>query len=75
MLNIFNNEMICPRCLGKGFVDNNDIIRLDRVDYWEQGSCRYCDAQGFVKRGKPKVINPRRIDIGPISHESDFIEE
>ena len=75
MQNLSNNEMICPRCLGKGFVDLNDIKRLDREDYWGQGYCRYCDAQCFVKRGKTKEINPRRLDIGPGLHESDMIDE
>ena len=28
--------MICPRCLGKGFVDLNDIKRLDRKKDWCQ---------------------------------------
>lgn len=67
--------MICPRCLGKGFVDLNDIQRLAREGYWGQGYCRYCDAQGFVERGKTKEINPRRLDIGPSIHESDLTDE
>ena len=74
MINSDKNEMICPRCLGKGFVDLYDIKRLDREDVWGQGYCRYCDAEGFVERGKPKRINPRRIDIGPGFHESDIVE-
>ena len=75
MLNLFKNEMICPRCLGKGFVDLNDIKRLDREGDWGQGYCRYCDAQGFVERGKTKLINPRTLEVGPAFHESDMIDE
>ena len=75
MLNLSKNEMICPRCLGKGFVDLNDIKRLDRENEWDQGYCRYCDAQGFVERGITKKINPRRTDIGPDFHDSDNVDE
>ena len=75
MLNLSKNEMICPRCLGKGFVDLNDIKRLDRENEWDQGYCRYCDAQGFVERGITKKINPRRSDIGPDFHDSDNVDE
>jgi hypothetical protein len=74
MIDLKKNEMICPRCLGKGFVDLNDIKRLDRKKDWGQGYCRYCDAQGFVERGKTKLINPRRTDIGPGFHESDIAD-
>ena len=62
------NEMICPRCLGKGFVDLNDIKRLDRKKDWCQEYWGCCDTQGFVERGKTKLINPRRTDIGPEFH-------
>ena len=75
MFTIRKSEMICPRCLGKGFVDLNDIKRLDRENEWDQGYCRYCDAQGFVERGKTKIINPRRLDLGASFHESDIVDE
>jgi hypothetical protein len=61
--------------LVKGFVDLIDIKRLDRENEWVQGYCRYCDAQGFVERGKTKKINPRRLDLGPDFHESDIVDE
>ena len=28
MINLSKDEMFCPRCVGKGFVDLNDIKRL-----------------------------------------------
>ena len=62
--------MICPRCVGKGFVDKNDITRLGMEGSWSQGYCRYCDGKGKVDVGKTKRINPRSF-IGPSSHESD----
>jgi hypothetical protein len=62
--------MICPRCVGKGFVDKNDITRLGMEGSWSQGYCRYCDGKGKVDVGKTKKINPKSF-IGPSSHESD----
>jgi hypothetical protein len=53
-----DNEMICPCCLGKGFVDKNDIIRLDKLNSWKQGYCKYCDARGKVEKEKTKKVNP-----------------
>ncbi len=54
-----NQKMLCPRCLGKGFVDLNDIKRLGMETRWEQGSCQYCGGQGNVKRGKTIEKDPR----------------
>jgi hypothetical protein len=59
-----NQKMICPRCLGKGFVDLNDIKRLGMETRWEQGACPYCGGQGNVKRGKTIEKDPRdSIDV------------
>ncbi|WP_445711810.1 hypothetical protein [Flavobacterium sp.] len=38
----------CPRCLGKGFVDNNDIERLNKRLEWAPGKCAYCNGKGKV---------------------------
>lgn len=38
----------CPRCLGKGIVQNLDIIRLNMQAYWGAGDCFYCDGVGKV---------------------------
>ena len=65
------SSMTCPRCYGKGFVDLNDIKRLGMEGVWEQGYCRYCDGEGEVKKGQTKELNPLRIDIGPVWHDSD----
>ena len=62
--------MICPRCVGKGFVDKSDINRLGMEGGWSQGYCRYCDGKGKVDVGKTKRVNPRSF-IGPSSHDSD----
>jgi hypothetical protein len=38
----------CPRCLGKGHVDWNDIKRLDQELKWIPGACAYCNGRGKV---------------------------
>ena len=38
----------CPRCLGKGHVDEEDIIRLNRQGKWRPGVCAYCSGSGKV---------------------------
>lgn len=38
----------CPRCLGKKFVDSEDIRRLNKQLKWAPGPCAYCDASGKV---------------------------
>ena len=40
----------CPRCLGKGHVDLQDIKRLRRELFWEPGPhCAYCDGKKVVE--------------------------
>lgn len=43
-----NTNLECPRCIGKGFVDHEDIKRLNRQLKWAPGPCAYCDASGKV---------------------------
>ncbi|RZJ70182.1 hypothetical protein [Flavobacterium sp.] len=43
-------ELECPRCLGKGVVDWQDIRRLDRMLKWLPGKCAYCKASGKVTK-------------------------
>ena len=51
-MSIFNlfkrSDIECPRCLGKGFVDWEDIVRLNRQLKWVPAPCAYCDAAGKV---------------------------
>lgn len=44
------NEEECPRCMGKGLVDEKDIKRLDRELFWEPGKCAYCLGTGKVSQ-------------------------
>ena len=42
---IINHEtsgVTCPRCQGKGYIDEHDINRLDRVSFWKKSICLYC---------------------------------
>lgn len=47
---LFNNheKPVCPRCMGKGHVTEEDIIRLKRELKWIPGSCAYCNGTGKV---------------------------
>jgi hypothetical protein len=38
----------CPRCLGKGHVDWDDIKRLNQQLKWKPGKCAYCDGIGKI---------------------------
>ncbi|KAF2515285.1 hypothetical protein [Flavobacterium foetidum] len=44
------SDIECPRCLGKGFVDLEDIIRLKRQLKWVPAPCAYCNATGRVAK-------------------------
>lgn len=44
----------CPRCVGKGYVDMDDIKRLKNELKWMPGKCAYCNGAGKVK---PEIIN------------------
>jgi serine/threonine protein kinase len=53
----------CPRCLGKGFVDENDIKRLKREFEWIPGNCAYCDGVGKVTQEKAVSVPADKADI------------
>ena len=42
--------LTCPRCLGKGHVDKDDIIRLKQEGRWGTGTCAYCKGTGAVDK-------------------------
>ena len=42
----------CPRCLGKGHVDQEDIKRLRQELMWQPGVCAYCNGTGKIN---PKI--------------------
>lgn len=45
----------CPRCLGDGYVNRDDINRLNMNRFWGTGKCRFCDGTGFVSPEKEKA--------------------
>lgn len=46
---LFDQSKIqCPRCLGKGHVDWDDIKRLNKELKWIPGKCAYCNGGGNV---------------------------
>lgn len=51
----------CPRCLGKGHVDTNDIKRLGKELIWGPGKCAYCNGIGKVR---PDQIGKAAADEG-----------
>lgn len=46
----------CPRCLGKGFVNEADIRRLKMELKWRPGSCAYCSGTGKVSEEQLEKI-------------------
>lgn len=55
---IFRSNMIdCPRCLGKGNVDFEDIKRLQKELFWAPGKCAYCNGIGKVPPDRIKKIS------------------
>jgi hypothetical protein len=51
----------CPRCLGKGHVDFEDIKRLKKEAFWIPGQCAYCNGLGKVP--------PDRMEKVPVDFE------
>ena len=49
----------CPRCLGKGHVDWDDIKRLNNELKWIPGPCAYCNGVGKIN---PEMEH--NIDVG-----------
>lgn len=47
----------CPRCLGKGKVDLEDIKRLKKELFWRPGKCAYCNGIGKVPPGRIKKLS------------------
>ncbi|WP_281235143.1 hypothetical protein [Flavobacterium gelatinilyticum] len=53
-MSIFNlfrkTNLECPRCLGKGLVDWEDIRRLNKQLRWVPAPCAYCNGIGKVPK-------------------------
>jgi hypothetical protein len=44
------SDVECPRCLGKTFVDWDDIRRLNKLLKWTPAPCAYCIGTGKVPK-------------------------
>lgn len=55
-----NDEVTCPRCLGKGHVDENDIKRLKKEMQWLPGNCAYCNG---LKTVAASMVNTVPVDL------------
>lgn len=56
----------CPRCLGKGHVDEYDIKRLGRDLEWLPGKCAYCKGSGMVE---PDMIAKVAVDEAHLTND------
>jgi hypothetical protein len=76
---INDNQVTCPRCLGKGFVDDDDIKRLNHVGEWLEGTCAYCDGIGIVDKEKLSQFDPADITLvdsqGKVEDTSDYPQD
>jgi hypothetical protein len=61
----------CPRCLGKGHVDTEDIIRLKKNGEWEPGPCAYCNASGNVDEA---MLSKVAVDAGYLTSDLSELE-
>ncbi|MBO9728237.1 MAG: hypothetical protein J7623_06320 [Chitinophaga sp.] len=61
----------CPRCLGKGCVDDNDIKRLGQELRWKTGRCAYCTGTGKVASD---MINKVAVDEAYLTTNLTSIE-
>jgi len=58
--NLFNTSKVeCPRCLGKGEVNWDDIRRLKKDLKWQPGKCAYCNGKGEVA---PNMLDKVAVD-------------
>ncbi len=53
----------CPRCLGDGYVNSDDIERLDMDLFWLSGDCLYCNKTGKVNQDTLDNIDVRELNL------------
>jgi hypothetical protein len=66
-----NDQVTCPRCLGKGHVDENDIKRLKKEMQWLPGSCAYCNG---LKTVDADLVNKVPVDLSYLTTELSAAE-
>jgi len=67
-----NPSIQCPRCLGKGHVDWDDIKRLKQELRWRPGKCAYCKGKGKVS---PGLINKVAVDTSYLTSDLPIVEQ
>ena len=56
---LFNSKKVeCPRCLGKGEIDEKDVQRMGKELFWGTGPCAYCNGVGLVPLEMPSIVDP-----------------
>ncbi|MBN8852274.1 MAG: hypothetical protein J0H07_10495 [Sphingobacteriales bacterium] len=65
------SKVQCPRCIGKGHVDWNDIKRLNNELKWRPGRCAYCNGTGKVA---PDMESKVAVDLAYLVNELPFAE-
>lgn len=66
-----NDQITCPRCLGKGYVDENDIKRLKKEMQWLPGNCAYCNG---LKTVDADLVNKVPVDLSYLTTELSATE-
>lgn len=52
-----NKVIVCPRCKGKGYVEEDDIIGFNKQNVWAPGECAYCEAKGIIRKNQIENID------------------
>ncbi len=70
--NLFQSKKVeCPRCLGKGDVDLEDLKRLGMELKWATGPCAYCQGKGEVSE---KMKSRIAVDCTYLTHDISAVE-
>ena len=52
------NQKNCPRCNGKGIIDQEDIQKWGKLGIWETGICNYCNGEKLVSIALINNVKP-----------------
>ena len=63
--------LTCPRCLGKGHVDKEDILRLKQQGKWGTGACAYCKGSGTVDK---ELLSKVAVDNTSLTNDLSEVE-
>jgi hypothetical protein len=65
------SKVQCPRCLGKGHVNWDDIKRLNNELKWRPGRCAYCNGTGKVD---PNMESKVAVDVAYLTVDLPMAE-